>query len=89
MLSSPKWAERKSKMLKNTRDYNAAECMVWMYANNQGKIDIYMPNDFPRYLISLVPINQLKFPEGWYYSKDTKTVNNDLNTVFYSIEVKE
>jgi len=38
MLSSPKWAERKF-MFKKPRDFNAAECMVWMYSFNSGKVD--------------------------------------------------
>lgn len=67
-------------MIKKTRDYNAAECMVWMYGNNPKKIDIYMPEGYPRYLISLVPIHHLKFPDGWYYSKDTQMLYNESNT---------
>jgi hypothetical protein len=76
-------------MIKNTRYYNAAECMVWMYANNPGKVDIHMPEDYPRYLISLVPVTQLKFPEGWYYSEQAKTINNDLSGIKFNVVTKE
>lgn len=76
-------------MLKNTRDYNAAECMVWMYANNPKKIGIHMPEDYPRYLISFVPIGELKFPEGWYYSEKTKTINNDYSGIMFNVVLKE
>ena len=76
-------------MLKNTRDYNAAECMVWMYANNPKKIDIHMPEDYPRYLISLIPPSQLKFPDGWYYSKETKTLIRNNSNVKVNIVFKE
>ena len=76
-------------MIKKTRDYNAAECMVWMYGNNPGMVNIHMPEGYPRYLISLVPINQLKFPEGWYYSEDTKMIHNNFNTLKISIILKE
>lgn len=82
MLSSPTWAERKI-MCKKTRDLNAAECMIWMFKNNPGKIDIHMEGDYPRYLISFVHTNHLKFPEGWYYANDTKEIKkmNSLITV--------
>lgn len=76
-------------MIKNTRDYNAAECMVWMYANNKDKVDIHMPEDYPRYLISFVPANQLKFPDGWYYSEETKTINNDCSKIKVKVVMKE
>ena len=76
-------------MIKKTRDYNAAECMVWMYGNNSGMIDIHMPEGYPRYLISLVPIKQLKFPDGWYYSESTKMIHNDFNTFKIRIDIKE
>ena len=76
-------------MLKKPRDFNAAECMVWMYANNPNKVDLHMPRDFPRYLISLVPIDQLKFPEGWYYSQETKTINNNKSTIRFNVIIKE
>ena len=75
-------------MIKKTRDYNAAECMVWMYGNNPGKINIHMPEGYPRYLISLVPIDQLIFPDGWYYSEDTKMIHNDFNTLKIYIIIK-
>ena len=76
-------------MLKKTRDYNAAECMVWMYGNNPGKVDIHMPEDYPRYIISLVPLDQLKFPDGWYYSEETKTINNELSGIKFKVILKE
>ena len=76
-------------MLKKTRDYNAAECMVWMYGNNPGKVDIHMPEDYPRYLISLFPIDQLKFPDGWYYSENTKMIHNDSNTFKVRVVMKK
>ena len=76
-------------MIKNTRDYNAAECMVWMYANNPNKIDIYMPEDYPLHLISLVPICKLKFPAGWYYSNQTKTLNKENSEIKILIFMKE
>ena len=79
MLSSPTWAERKF-MIKKPRNFNAAECMVWMYANNPKKIDIYMQGDYPRYLISHVPINQLKIPDYWHYSKDTMTIIKEFSS---------
>jgi len=75
-------------MLKKTRDYNAAECMVWMYGNNPGKVDIHMPEDYPRYLIPLVPIDQLKFPDGWYYSEETKTINNNVSGISFKVILK-
>ena len=76
-------------MIKKTRDYNAAECMVWMYGNNPGMIDIHMPEDYPRYLISFVTINQLKFPDGWYYSEDTKMIHNESNTLKVRVVIKK
>lgn len=76
-------------MLKKTRDYNAAEFMVWMYGNNLGMINIHMPEGYPRYLISRVPINSLKFPDGWYYSEDTKMIHNDFNTLKIRIIMKK
>ncbi len=76
-------------MLKNTRDYNSAECMVWMYANNPKKVDIHMPEDYPRYIVSLVPANQLKFPDGWYYSERTKTINNQFSNVKVHVIIKK
>lgn len=76
-------------MFKKTRDFNAAECMIWMYINNPGKISIYMPEDYPMHLTSLVPINQLKFPEHWYYSKNAKTINKDNSNISFSIIFKE
>ena len=64
-----------------TRDLNAAECMVWMFKNNPKKIDIYMSGDYPRYLISFVPASQLKFPEGWHYSEENKSINKDISSI--------
>ena len=68
-------------MFKKPRDFNAAECMVWMYAFNREKIDIHMNGDYPRHLISLVPINQLTFPDGWYYCEETKTLNKENSSI--------
>jgi len=75
-------------MYKKPRDFNSTECMFWMCSFNSGKVDIHMHGDYPRHLISLVPINQLKFPEGWYYSKETSTINreNSFITVFIVIK---
>lgn len=64
-------------MYKKPRDFNAAECMIWMYAFNHQKVDIYMSGDYPRHIIAKVPINQLKFPDGWYYSEETQTINKE------------
>ena len=76
-------------MFKKPRDFNAAECMIWMYINNPGKINIYMPDDYPIYLTSNVPVNQLIFPEHWYYSKETQTINKDTSNIRFSIVFKE
>jgi len=76
-------------MLKKTRDFNAAECMVWMYKFNPRKVNIHMSGDYPKYLILLVPIDQLKFPEGWYYSEDTKTINKENSKILVHIVIKE
>ena len=76
-------------MYKKPRDFNAAECMIWMYAFNPKKIDIHMHGDYPRYLISLVPINQLKFPDGWHYSEDTKTINKENSIITVRVITKE
>jgi len=88
MLSSPPRAERKF-MYKNTRDINAAECMIWMYVNNPKKVDIYMDIDYPLYLISLVPISQLKFPDGWYYAHKTKTINKFDSSITVRVVIQE
>jgi len=76
-------------MYKKPRDFNAAECMIWMYTFNSGKIDIHMHGDYPRHLISLVPIDQLKFPEGWYYSKESKTINKENSIITVFVEMKK
>lgn len=76
-------------MFKRPRDFNAAECMIWMYSFNNGKVDIYMPGDHPRYLISLVPINQLQFPDGWYYSYETKTLNKENSPITIRVDINE
>ena len=89
MLSSPTYGRKGNIMFKKPRDFNAAECMVWMYAFNRGKIDIHMKGDYPRYLISLVPINQLTFPDGWYYSEETKTINKENSIIIVNIVLKE
>lgn len=88
MLSSPNRAERKF-MYKNTRDFNAAECMIWMYINNPNKIDIHMSGDYPRHLTSFVSVEELNFPEGWYYSKESKTINKECSTICVRIDIKE
>ena len=74
---------------KKTRDFNAAECMIWMYKYNSGKIDIYMHGDYPRYLISLVPIAQLEFPDGWHYSEETKSLNKEHSIITIRITHRE
>ena len=76
-------------MYKKPRDFNAAECMLWMYAFNSGKIDIHMHGDYPRYLISKVPITELKFPDSWYYSEESKTINKQNSIIFVRIIFKE
>ena len=76
-------------MFKNPRNFNAAECMVWMYKNNPEKIDIYMPGEHPRHLISHVPINQLTFPEGWYYSEDAKAIHKENSIITVRVEINE
>ena len=76
-------------MYKKPRDFNAAECMIWMYKYNPGKIDIYMQGEFPRYLISFVHTNHLKFPEDWYYSWDTKEIKKMNSTIAVRIVIKE
>ena len=76
-------------MYKKPRDFNAAECMLWMYAFNSGKIDIHMHGDYPRYLISKVPIAELKFPDSWYYSEETKTINKENSIIVVRIVSNE
>lgn len=76
-------------MIKKTRDFNAAECMIWMYKYNQGKVNIHMEGDYPKHLISLVPISELKFPDGWYYSKDTNSINRENSSVTVRVDIKE
>ena len=76
-------------MLTKTRDFNAVQCMLWMRSFNPGKIDVCTHKNYPRYLISYVPINQLQFPEGWYYSKESKTINNSNSIITVRIIVKE
>jgi len=76
-------------MYKKPRDFNAAECMLWMYAFNSGKIDIHMNGDYPRHLISKVPIKDLKFPDGWYYSQETKTINKENSIIVVRIVSNE
>ena len=76
-------------MYKKPRDFNAAECMIWMYAFNRGKVNLHMNGDYPRHVISLVPINQLKFPEGWYYSTETQTINKENSSVTVRIVSNE
>lgn len=76
-------------MFKKPRDFNAAECMIWMFAFNRGKVDLHMNGDYPRYVISLVPINQLQFPDGWYYSEETRTINKENSIITVRVVVKE
>ena len=75
-------------MIKNTRDYTAAECMVWMYANNSNKIILNLSKNRPQQIVSLVPANQLKFPNGWYYSKATQTINNQFSNITVDLTFK-
>lgn len=72
-----------------TRDFNAAQCMIWMVKFNPGKVDIYMQYDYPRYLIFLTHFNHLRFPEGWYYACDTKTINNHDSSITIRVIIKE
>lgn len=74
-------------MFKMPRDFNAAECMVWMYKFNPGKVDIYMPEERPRHLISLVPVEQLRFPEGWYYCVDTQTIHKEYSDITVYVKI--
>ena len=76
-------------MYKKPRDFNAAECMIWMFKNNPQKIDIHMSGDYPRYLISFVHTNHLKFPDGWYYANDTKTINKYDSSITVRVVIKE
>ncbi len=76
-------------MNKKTRDFNSAECMIWMLKNNPGKIDIHMHGDYPRHLIFLAHFNQLRFPDGWYYACDTKTINNYNSSITVRVVIKE
>ena len=76
-------------MYKKPRDFNAAECMVWMYAFNRGKIDIHMHGDYPKHLISNVPIADLKFPDTWYYSEETQSINKENSIITVRIISKE
>ena len=74
---------------KKPRDFNAAECMLWMYAFNSGKVDIHMNGDYPRHLIFLTHFNNLVFPDGWYYARDTKTINNYDSSITVRVFIKE
>lgn len=74
-------------MLKKTRDYSAIECMFWMIQNNRNKLAIYNVANYPIYLIAFVPIAQLKFPEGWYYSKSAKAITNKFNNIKFTMLV--
>ena len=76
-------------MYKKTRDFNSAECMIWMYKFNPNKVNIEMDEDYPIHLIFLVPADQLQFPEGWYYSEDTKTLKNENGSKTIYVEIKE
>ena len=76
-------------MFKKPRDFNAAECMIWMYKFNPKKLNIHMEGDYPRYLISFVHTNHLKFPDGWYYAHDTKTINKYDSSVIVRVVIKE
>lgn len=76
-------------LYKKPRDFNPAECMIWMYKYNPGKVDIYMHGDYPRHLIFLAPIDQLKFPDGWYFVRDTKTINKTGSIVCVNVVFKE
>ena len=76
-------------MYKKPRDFNAAECILWMHSFNPGKVDIHMKGDYPRHLIALVPVNQLNFPEGWYYSEETQTINKENSVISVHMIINE
>jgi len=76
-------------MDKKTRDLNAAECMIWMFKNNPGKVDIYMNGDYPKHLIFFTHFNNLKFPDGWYYACDSKTINRKDGNISVRIVIRE
>jgi len=76
-------------MYRKPRDFNAAECMIWMFKFNPGKVDVHMDGAYPRYLIPLVPINQLKFPESWYYCEETKTLNKESSNITVRVVFKK
>jgi len=68
-------------MLIKPRDFNAVLLMFWMFYFNPGKIDIYPSIYLPRHLISFVPINELKFPDDWYYCNETSTIKNYFSQI--------
>lgn len=60
-------------MNKETRDLTNLGAVRWIYNNNPGKIYVhhYDSMDRPAFVVSKVPISELKFPDGWYYDENT------------------
>lgn len=74
------------RLLKKTRDFDESQVMYWMERHNRGKIKIdYNYKCKPLCLISFVPIEELKLPDGWYYNtKNGLTNKHNSSTGLYS-----
>ena len=78
-------------MKKDTQNFSVNEIMYWMYYNNMGKIFIhYRTHIEPDALISYVPLEDLKIPNGWYFTKKNMLTNknNSSNGDYAVVPVK-
>lgn len=83
-------------MNKETRDLTKLEAVKYIYNNNPGKIYVHHYNHLgiPAFMVSKIPISDLKFPDGWTYNENDGISRNG-NSAFtdcccsFSIKIVE
>ena len=71
------------------RDFTTLELLHWLLKNNPELIAPEEPQSYPSFLISTIPIKDLKLPNGWYINEKNEITNkgNSITGISHSISV--
>ena len=72
------------------RDFTVMEALQWLLKNNPELSPKYQQDPYPSCVISTKPIEEIKLPDGWYYSEKNGITNkhNSTTGIYHCISVE-
>ena len=69
--------------------FTTLEVVNWMLEHNDGLTIKNPPDSCPHLIISKKPIEELSFPDGWYYNDKNGLTNkyNSTTGIYHCIEI--